>query len=236
METIQTKTTIYFMYAAPVSDLSCLCLVARARCSSSMMQLGGSCECRAPRWGDPVGVEILPLNREPWGSLGRVKFLGKVAGDFFTGTEGVPGEGKPPHEIQLRTSRALYPAPPVRLTVQAAQSSEQFDWQFGWRRGAGSFGLGSGHFLFPFDGLHLSHRLLVAGVAQRGALVFSIFTLIGISSHRLWIFSHILYWNETSAVVKQRVCLGSLCLHLVDDHTHGDVSRNFEWMMKISMY
>lgn len=56
-----------------------------------MMQLGGSCGCRAPRWGDPVGVEILPLSREPWGSLGRVKFLGKVAGDFFTGTGGAPG-------------------------------------------------------------------------------------------------------------------------------------------------
>lgn len=37
-------------------------------------------------------MEILPLNREPWGSLGSVKFLGKVAGDFFTGTGGVPGQ------------------------------------------------------------------------------------------------------------------------------------------------
>lgn len=77
----------------PLTDLSCLCLVARALCSSSMMQLGGSCGCRVPRCGEPVGVDILALSREPCGSLGSVKFLGKVAGDFFTGTAGAPVKG-----------------------------------------------------------------------------------------------------------------------------------------------
>lgn len=52
-----------------------------------------------------MGVEILPLNREPWGSLGRVKFLGKVAGDFFTGTGGAPGEAK---HIESDTERWFY--------------------------------------------------------------------------------------------------------------------------------
>lgn len=59
-----------------IQYLSCRCLVARARCSSSMMQLGGSWGCMAPRWGEPVGVSILPRNA----SLGRVKFRGRVAG------------------------------------------------------------------------------------------------------------------------------------------------------------
>lgn len=59
-----------------------------------MMQLGGSCGCSAPKWGDPVGVEILPLSREPCRSLGSVKFLGRVAGDFFTGGVEAPGGEK----------------------------------------------------------------------------------------------------------------------------------------------
>lgn len=73
-----------------------------------MMQLGGSCEWRAPRLGDPVGVEILPLNREPWGSLGSVKFLGKVAGDFLTGTGGVPGQKYHQGETALQAQAELY--------------------------------------------------------------------------------------------------------------------------------
>lgn len=85
------STSNWFAIKMP-ADLSCLCLVARARCSSSIMQLGGSGWGWAPRCGDPVGVEILPLSRDPWCSLGSVKFLGKVAGDFFTGTGGAPGE------------------------------------------------------------------------------------------------------------------------------------------------
>lgn len=38
------------------------------------------------------GVEIRPRNKELWGSLGRVKFLGKVAGDFLTGAGRAPGD------------------------------------------------------------------------------------------------------------------------------------------------
>lgn len=73
-----------------------------------MMQLGGSCGCRAPRCGDPVGVEILPLNREPWGSLGRVKFLGRVAGDFLTDTGGEPGRKNHQSEAVLQTTEELH--------------------------------------------------------------------------------------------------------------------------------
>lgn len=41
-----------------------------------MMQVGGSSGCMLPRCGEPVGVDIRPLSV----SLGRVKFLGRVAG------------------------------------------------------------------------------------------------------------------------------------------------------------
>lgn len=153
-------------HVAPESDLSCLCLVARARCSSSMIQLGGSCGCSAPRWGDPVGVEILPLNSEPWGSLGSVKFLGKVAGDFFTGTGGAAEEGNHQHETPLQTGKAWHQRYHGKLTIEAAQSGEQFHWHVGWRRGAGSsLRLGHCHLLFPFNSLHLPHRLLFTRVA-----------------------------------------------------------------------
>lgn len=191
------------------TDLSCLCLVARARCSSSMIQLGGSCGCSAPRWGDPVGVEILPLNREPWGSLGSVKFLGKVAGDFFTGTGGAPEVRNHQCETSGWGRGALrHQSYPGELTLQAAQSGEQFDWQVGWGRSAGS-SLRRGRrrlLLLPLGSLCLPHRLLLAGVAQWGAFIFSIVTVTGVS-YCLCVFSHIVHWNEASAMVTAKVWL-----------------------------
>lgn len=62
-------------------------------------------------------MEILPRNREPCGSLGSVKFLGKVAGDFLTGTEGPPGKESHLSETLLQASEALHCGSPVQLTV-----------------------------------------------------------------------------------------------------------------------
>lgn len=72
-----SPTDFHYVFWRSVNPhLSCRCLVASARCSSSMMQVGGNSGCMLPRCGEPVGVDIRPLSV----SLGRVKFLGRVAG------------------------------------------------------------------------------------------------------------------------------------------------------------
>lgn len=191
------------------ADLSCLCLEARARCSSSMMQLGGSCWCIVARWGDPVGVEILPLIREPWGSLGRVKFLGKVAGDFLTETGGAAGAETSPHS-DFKVTDGVHSRAPRQLTIKAAQSGEQFDWKVWQRRGAGSsLWLGHRHLLpSSLAILCLRHGLLLAVVTNADAFLLSFCTLAVITP---WvdILSHILNWNERGKIL-------GLCLHLVD--------------------